>query len=74
MITRMTSRSAACLLALALFGAFAVTSIRQDTASQEMAAASQEAAALAATGMDISALTAESGTAHLPVLTIRDPI
>ena len=73
MITRMTTRSAACLGALALFGALAVMSIRLDTASQEIAAAPQETAAIAAAGIDISALTATTGKA-LPVLAVRDPI
>ena len=70
MITRMTSRSAACLLALTLFAALVVTSIRLDSVSQEMAAASQETAA----AMDIPALTAAAGTASLPLLSVRDPI
>jgi hypothetical protein len=75
MITRMTTRSAACLGALALFGALAVMSIRLDTASQEMAAAPPEIAAAPVTaGMDIPALTATAGTARLPVLAVRDPI
>jgi hypothetical protein len=75
MITRMTSRSAACLLALTLFGALAVMSIRLDTAAQEMAAAPPETAAAPVTaGMDIPALTATAGTARLPVLAVHDPI
>ena len=75
MITRMTSRSAAYLLALTLFGALAVTSIRLDTASQEMAADSQVIAdAPALAGMDIPALTAAAGTTYLPVVSVRDPI
>jgi hypothetical protein len=73
MMTRMTVRWAACLSALILFGVFAVTSIRLDTASQEIAAAPQETAAIAAAGMDISALTATAGKA-LPLLAVRDPI
>jgi hypothetical protein len=75
MITRMTSRSAACLSALVLFGVLAVTSIRLDTASQEMAAASPElAAAPALAAMDIPALTATAGKASLPLLAVHDPI
>ena len=74
MITRMTTRSAACLSALALFGLLAVTSIRLDTASQEMAAAAQEIAAPAIAGMDIPALTATAGKAPLPLLAVHDPI
>jgi hypothetical protein len=74
MITRMTTRSAACLGALALFGALAVMSIRLDTAAQEMAAVSSEIDATPVTaGMDIPALTATAGKA-LPVLAVRDPI
>ena len=74
MMTRMTSRSAACLLAL-LLGGLVTASIRMDTGSQELAAVAQEpAAAAAVAGIDIPALTATAGTATLPVVAVRDPI
>jgi acyl-CoA synthetase (AMP-forming)/AMP-acid ligase II len=74
MFTRMTSRSAACLLAL-LLGGLVTASIRLDTASQEIAAVAPEnAAAATVVGIDIPALTATAGEAHLPVVAVRDPI
>ena len=74
MISRLTPRSAACLLALPLFGALATASIRLDMAAQEIVAAPPQAATLAAAGMDIPALTATAGEDSLPLVAVRDPI
>ena len=68
MVTRPIPRSAICLLALILAGALCVASVRTDSASEEIAAAP------AAAGLDIPALVTAVDTAHLPLLSVHDPI
>jgi len=68
MITRSTVRSGACLFTLTLIGLVVATSVRTNTVSQEIAAAP------AAAGIDILALSAMADAPRLPLLVLNDPI
>ena len=68
MMTRSFSRSAACLLALALVGTLAIASVRTNTASVDIATAP------ALAGLDVPALAMAIEPANLPLLSVHDPI
>jgi hypothetical protein len=63
------SRSAACLLSLAVISTLIVASVRIDSASEEIATAPA-----AADQIDVSALATAVNPASLPLLAVRDPI
>jgi hypothetical protein len=67
-MTWLISRSAACLLSLAVISTLIVASVRIDSASEEIAAAP------AADQIDVSALAIGVNPASLPLLAVRDPI